>query len=178
MTSECTTANKRTTMVTAPSCAVCKQHVATSTYCSACGANFCDGCWGSQIAHEPGRKSDLRHEKSDPGITRRIQEILTPSTDRNIQRQLHMNDADTTWLRYTRPSLVQEPKIEEYGRYKKLMQDSFTTQFTERWPQLVSFIGLTGNMLKSETCTRFVNNNRRWEKYHNKDVDRITGCSL
>ena len=86
---------------------------------------------------------DVRHEKSDPGITRHLQGILTPATDDRIQRKLHMDDSDTIWIRYTRP-FRQDPEIHEYGRYKKLMQDSFTSEWKERWPQLVSFIGQTG----------------------------------
>ena len=83
--------------------------------------------------------------KSDPGITSRLQGILTPTTDKAIRTQLHLDDSDTTWLRYTR-SFYLKPELEEYGRYKQIMQDSFTTQFTERWPQLVSFSGETGVM--------------------------------
>ena len=124
-------------------CAVCKQHVDSSTFCSACGANFCDNCWGTQVAHQPGSVGDVRHEKSDPGITKRLRGILTPATDDDTQRQLHMDDSDTTWLRYTR-AFPREPELHEYGRYKKLMQDSFTSEWRERWPQLVSFIGQTG----------------------------------
>lgn len=125
-------------------CAVCKDSVDASTFCSACGANFCDKCWGTQIAHEPGRMGDAPHEKSDPIITIRLQGILTPATNPDVQKQLHLNDSDTTWLRYTRSSFRQEPELHEYPRYKKLMQNSFTSEWRERWPQLVSFIGQTG----------------------------------
>ena len=86
---------------------------------------------------------DTRHEKSDPAVTTRLQGILTPATDDKIQKKLHMDDSDTIWLRYTR-MLRQDPEVHEYGRYKKLIQDSFTSEWRERWPQLVSFIGQTG----------------------------------
>lgn len=90
---------------------------------------------------------DVRHEKSDLRITEHLQGILTPATDDKIQRKLHMDDSDTLWLRYTRPFLQKEPELHEYGRYKKLIQDSFTSEWKERWPQLVSFIGQTGDTL-------------------------------
>lgn len=134
-------------MVNHPSCAVCARQVHSSTFCSACHANYCDNCWGSQIAHQPGRMGDVRHEKSDLRITEHLQGILTPATDDKIQRKLHMDDSDTLWLRYTRPFLQKEPELHEYGRYKKLIQDSFTSEWKERWPQLVSFIGQTGDTL-------------------------------
>lgn len=130
-------------------CAVCTQPVHSSAFCSSCGANFCDKCWGTQIAHQSGRAGDSPHEKSDPHITLRLQKILTPATDPAKQKQLHLNDSDTTWLRYFKSSFLQEPELLEHARYKKLMQDSFTSEWKERWPQLVSFIGQTGKALQS-----------------------------
>lgn len=128
-------------------CAVCKQNAEGHTFCSACGGNFCDNCWGTQIAHQPGGAADLRHEKSDRRITERLQGILNPATDPNTQQQLHLDDSHTTWLRWTKGSR-QEPEIQEYDRYKKLIQASFSSQWKERWPQLVSFIGETGKALQ------------------------------
>lgn len=124
-------------------CAVCKQNAEGHTFCSACGRNFCDQCWGTQVAHQPGEAADSRHEKSDRRITERLRGILTPATDQVTQQQLHLNDSYTTWLRWTKSSR-QEPEIQEYNRYKKLIQASFSSQWKERWPQLVSFIGQTG----------------------------------
>ena len=130
-------------------CAVCKRLVESQSYCSACGANFCGNCWDTQIAHQPGSKGDSPHEKSDPEITKRLQDILTPATNLDTQKQLHKADSDTTWLRHTRNTrpFVQEPELVEYGRYKELMQASFTSEWKERWPQLVSFIGQTGERM-------------------------------
>ena len=85
----------------------------------------------------------MPHERSDPVITKRLQNILTPATNPDTQKQLHLENSETTWLRYVRKPL-QEPELQEDARYKKLMQDSFTSEWTERWPQLVSFIGQTG----------------------------------
>ena len=124
-------------------CAICKRNVDSSSFCSACGYNFCDRCWDTQIAHQPRSEADAPHEKSDPEITKRLQSILTPATNVHTQNQLHLEDSETTWLRYIRPPL-QEPELQEDARYKKLMQDSWTLEWTERWPQLVSFIGQTG----------------------------------
>ena len=100
-----------------------------------------------QPAHWPESNPDVPHERSDPGITKRLQEILTPATDIDTQKHLHWEDSETTWLRYFREPL-QEPELQEDARYKKLMQDSFTSEWTERWPQLVSFIGQTGKKQK------------------------------
>ena len=91
--------------------------------------------------------TDFSHEKSDLEITTRLRGILTPATSPDVQKQLHLDDSDTTWLRYIRPSTLQEPALLEFPRYKKLMQDSFTSEWHERWPQLVSFIGQTGKSL-------------------------------
>lgn len=124
-------------------CIICHSNVNSSSFCSACGASFCERCWATQIAHRPGSKADALHERSDPEITKRLQGILTPSTNPDTQKQLHLEDSETTWLRYIR-ALHQEPELHEYPRYKKLMQDSFTSEWTGRWPQFVAFIGQTG----------------------------------
>ncbi len=124
-------------------CRICRCNVDSSSFCSACGHNFCEKCWGTQIAHQDGGMADVPHERSDPVITKRLQNILTPATNPDTQKQLHLEDSETTWLRYVRKPL-QEPELQEDARYKKLMQDSFTSEWTERWPQLVSFIGQTG----------------------------------
>ena len=131
-------------------CIICKSNVNSSSFCSACGANFCEQCWGTQIAHRPESMADALHEKSDPEITECLQGILTPTTNPDTQKQLHLEDSETTWLRYIRDPL-QEPELHEEARYKKLMQDIFTTEWTERWPQLVSFIGQTGKQ-SDQSC--------------------------
>ena len=127
-------------------CGICQNQVDSSSYCSGCGHNFCDRCWSVQIAHRPGSVADPPHERSDPEITKRLQGILTPSKNPDTQKQLHLEDSETTWLRYVRAGLPQEPELEEDARYKKLMQDSFTLEWMERWPHLVSFIGQTGKV--------------------------------
>lgn len=126
-------------------CRICKQEVDGYSYCSACGANFCDTCWKTQIPHDPNSTAEPRHEKSDRQITERLQCILTPATDQDAQRQLHLDDSLTTWLKWTK-GFRQEPELQEYDRYKKLMQASFSSQWKERWPQFVSFIGQTGKL--------------------------------
>ncbi|KAI4183098.1 MAG: hypothetical protein L6R41_005594 [Letrouitia leprolyta] len=124
-------------------CRICKKEVGGVSFCPACGANFCENCWSTQIAHDPDSTAEPRHEKSDRQITERLQGILTPATDQDAQRQLHLDDSLTTWLKWTKG--FRDPELQEYDRYKKLMQTSFSSQWKERWPQFVSFIGQTGD---------------------------------
>ena len=151
-------------------CRVCRHTVDSSSFCSACGHNFCEKCWLTQVAHLPESIPDVPHERSDPGMTKRLQEILTPATNLDTQKKLHLQDSETTWLSYVRPPL-QEPELQEYPRYKKLMQDSFTSEWTERWPQLVSFIGQTGKNPKPSHLFSSTKTYRGREKYHNQNVD-------
>lgn len=130
-------------MANGSTCVICRVHVVSSSYCSACGASFCDQCWDSQIAHRLGSMADAQHERSDREVTMRLQSILTPARDPELQRKLHREDLETTWLRYVKGTL-QEPELHEDSRYNILMQQSLTLEWEERWPQLISFIGQTG----------------------------------
>ena len=144
----------KTTPTISVCCIMCKKPVEPPSFCPVCGFNFCDTCWDVQLPHRPESASDVEHEKSDPEITARLRGILTPATNPDEQKQLHLDDIDTTWLRYIRPSSLQEPAMLEFPRYKKLMQDSFTSEWHERWPQLVSFIGQTGKISGPQPLVR------------------------
>lgn len=113
--------------------------------CSYCGMTFCDDCWGKQGPHKSGRTGPdgLPHEKADPTIMRRLQDILTPPQDHTEQQMLHIEDEDTTWFAIVRNS-QDSPAFQDYGRYSAIMADSNTGEFKFRYPQLVSFIGQTG----------------------------------
>ncbi|CAN9312297.1 unnamed protein product [Alternaria alternata] len=113
--------------------------------CSYCGMNFCDECWSKQGPHKPGRTGPdgLPHEKANPTIVKRLQDILTPPQEYREQQILHIEDEDTTWFGMVRNS-QNSPVFQDYGRYSAIMADSNSGEFKFRYPQLVSFIGQTG----------------------------------
>jgi energy-coupling factor transporter ATP-binding protein EcfA2 len=113
--------------------------------CSYCDMNFCDDCWSKQGPHKAGRTGPdgLPHEKANPTIVKRLQDILTPPQEHREQQMLHIEDADTTWFGMVRNS-QNSPAFQDYGRYSAIMADSNSGEFKFRYPQLVSFIGQTG----------------------------------
>ena len=68
----------------------------------------------------------------------------------SVQEQdaLHKDDEDTTWFGIGRNG-ADEPVFEDYGRFATLMAQSLSNTPMTRYPQLVSFIGQTGNSTRS-----------------------------
>jgi energy-coupling factor transporter ATP-binding protein EcfA2 len=126
-------------------CESCEMAKSPVWDCSYCDMNFCDDCWNKQGPHKAGRTGPdgLPHEKADPTIVKRLQEILTPPQDHSEQQTLHIEDEDTTWFGMVRNS-QNSPAFQDYGRYSAIMADSNSGEFKFRYPQLVSFIGQTG----------------------------------
>jgi energy-coupling factor transporter ATP-binding protein EcfA2 len=136
------TKHENTQLRVCESCEVAKSPVWT---CSYCDMNFCDDCWDKQGPHKAGRTGPdgLPHEKANPAIVKRLQEILTPPQEHSEQQILHIEDEDTTWFGMERNS-QNSPVFHDYGRYSAIMADSNSGEFKFRYPQLVSFIGQTG----------------------------------
>jgi energy-coupling factor transporter ATP-binding protein EcfA2 len=126
-------------------CESCELKKSPVWNCSYCDMNFCDECWERQGPHKPGRTGPdgLPHEKANPTIVKRLQDILTPPQEHTEQQQLHTEDEDTTWFGMVRNS-QNSPAFQDYGRYSAIMADSNSGEFKFRYPQLVSFIGQTG----------------------------------
>lgn len=126
-------------------CESCELEKSPVWDCSYCDMNFCDDCWGKQGPHKAGRTGPdgLPHEKANPAIVKRLQDILTPPQEHSEQQLLHIEDEDTTWFGMVRNS-QNSPAFQDYGRYSAIMADSNSGEFKFRYPQLVSFIGQTG----------------------------------
>lgn len=126
-------------------CESCEQPAHPIWNCTYCDMDFCDPCWGKQGQHKPGKKGPdgLPHEKANPGIVKRLKDILSPPSDQNVQERLHFEDEDTTWFGVTRDA-YNRPFFQDQGRYASVMAESNTGEHQSRYPQLVSFIGQTG----------------------------------
>jgi hypothetical protein len=128
-------------------CEACGRQLPDASYCESCDAVFCDACWDAQIPHRKGKKglTGVAHEKANFTIAKRLENILTPTSDPIQQQKLHQDDIETAWFGVVRDGSSAKPGLHDYGRYQWLMQASFSGSFAERWPQLVSFIGQTGD---------------------------------
>ncbi|KAL8765647.1 MAG: hypothetical protein Q9209_007327 [Squamulea sp. 1 TL-2023] len=123
----------------------CPQSASKTWYCVPCDCSFCDICWDKQPAHRPKKRGadGYGHERIDKLVVERYRSILEPSSNAEEQEALHRDDEDSTWFGIGRDD-ADEPVFEDYGRFAALMQDSLPRPGVVRHPQLVSFIGQTG----------------------------------
>lgn len=106
---------------------------------------FCDECWPKWILHAPGAVGwgGRPHEKADPFVVERLRQIFEPvRTEADHQQQL-LDDEETAWFGYGRDASG-HPIFQDYGRFAAIMSDGHQTEGIERYPQLVTFIGETG----------------------------------
>lgn len=158
-------------------CQFCKQHELPNYFCIDCGLTFCQSCWSSSPSHASGvvNRDGMAHEKINKQIAARLGKIFTPSSDPEKQRQLHEDDANTTWFGVTR-NITGSPILQDYGRYSTVMRESSTGEYAARWPQLVSFVGQTGELIEFELLVLVSNSTecRCGKKYPRKDSDWLS----
>ncbi|KAK3722026.1 hypothetical protein LTR37_002842 [Vermiconidia calcicola] len=115
-------------------------------------------CWPLQGPHKPKKKGrdGVPHEKTDPYVVRKLKVILHPTKKPNEIQKLHEEDESTKWFGVAR-DLTGRPNLEDYGRYASLMAAISPIESQgNRYPQLVSFIGVT-NAGKSTLIKMLVN---------------------
>lgn len=85
------------------------------------------------------------HEKADPETICRLQQIFDPVRSEADHEIELLKDRETTWFGFGRDSSG-HPVFQDYGRFAAIMSESRTGETTDRHPQLVSFIGETGEL--------------------------------
>ena len=121
---------------------------ATSTpksLCLNCSSTYCDECWDKQGPHRPGKHDPdgLAHERTDVEIYERLNRSLDPPGNISELSRLHQEDESTTWFGIEKdPNGV--PFFQDHGRFAAIMADTKQLNSGVRYPQLVSFIGETG----------------------------------
>ena len=117
-------------------------------------------CWPLQGPHKPKKKGrdGVPHERTDPQIVGRLRAILNPTRKADEIQKLHEDDERTKWFGVRRDHQTGgRPNFEDYGRYATLMSSISPMQELEnRYPQLVSFIGVT-NAGKSTLIKMLIN---------------------
>ncbi|TKA29096.1 hypothetical protein B0A54_16206 [Friedmanniomyces endolithicus] len=128
------------------------------SHCVDCDSSYCSECWPRQGPHKPNKKGrdGVPHEKTNPHVVRRLKETLNPTRKPEQIQKLHEQDASTKWFGVAR-DLTGRPNFEDYGRYASLMSSISPIEGQgNRYPQLVSFIGVT-NAGKSSLIKMLVN---------------------
>lgn len=103
----------------------------------------CSICWPKQTLHKKKGRNQVTHKQVGINVIRRYHSSLNPSKSPDVLRRLHEDDEKTKWFGVTRETSGQT-LFEDHGRYAALMSE--TAQIgdaAKRYPQLVSFIGVT-----------------------------------
>nr|POE62816.1 calcium-independent phospholipase a2-gamma [Quercus suber] len=127
-------------------------------HCVDCDSSYCSDCWALQGPHKRNKKGrdGVPHEKTNPVVVRRLKSILNPTRKADEIQRMHEEDGATKWFGVAR-DLTGRPNFEDYGRYASLLSSiSPIESMTNRYPQLVSFIGVT-NAGKSTLIKLLVN---------------------
>ena len=119
-------------------------------FCWPCnGTVFCKDCWDKcpphkQQRHGRRRNFGLPHEKSNPGVARKIFETL--QSERNLEQQtlLHVQDEDASWFGTGKDMDSGDMVFQDFGRYPRLMEMHSSARRRTKFPALVSFVGQTG----------------------------------
>ncbi|KAI1453420.1 hypothetical protein F4805DRAFT_443421 [Annulohypoxylon moriforme] len=129
-----------------PPCQTCGTSSAKTFTCVQCNSlAFCDTCWPKWVLHVPGAIGwgGKPHEKADPVVIEKLRQILEPvRTEAEHEAEL-IRDRETTWFGFGRDSSG-HPIFQDFGRFAAIMSESHSSRITDRYPQLVSFIGETG----------------------------------
>ena len=118
---------------------------AAKSLCLSCGSTYCHACWDRQGPHRPGKVGvdGLPHEKTDKQIYDRLKVIFEPPEGKEELSRLHIEDEDTTWFAVEKDTCG-DPIFQDYGRYSVLITETKQPNAGIRYPQLVSFVGQTG----------------------------------
>lgn len=115
------------------------------SFCLNCSSIYCEPCWDKQGPHQPGKTGPdgLPHERTDKEIYERLKRILDPPESVSELSRLHQEDESTTWFGIEK-DLNGPPIFQDHGRFAALMADTKQPNAGVRYPQLVSFVGETG----------------------------------
>lgn len=160
--------------------------------CVQCRSTFCDGCWDKQSAHKD-YDEDLfgigfessgfgPHEKVTREVFQRLSKIFAGPSDSDRARA-HEIESRAKWFGVCRG----EGGLLYFGdtdRFTSVINDSWTGEFPDQFPNIVSFVGQTGesdSRLASHGYTPSVTHRystkRGREEHHHPDVDRFATAS-
>ena len=116
-----------------------------TSLCLNCSSTYCESCWDKQGPHQPGKAGPdgLPHEKTDKGIYERLKRILDPPESVFELSLLHQEDESTCWFGIEKDP-NETPIFHDHGRFASVMADTKQPNTGMRYPQLVSFVGETG----------------------------------
>ena len=123
------------------------QSSATKSLCVNCASIYCESCWDKQGPHQPGKTGPdgLAHERTDFETYDRLRRILDPPESISELTRLHQEDESTAWFGMEKDSSG-KAIFQDYGRFAALMADTKQPNSGVRYPQLVSFVGETGEL--------------------------------
>ncbi|OQV08405.1 hypothetical protein CLAIMM_12685 [Cladophialophora immunda] len=121
-----------------------KFEAAGIVFCAGCNYYQCLTCWDKLTAHKKGilSPSGFPHDKTDPSMVAALQACLREPENEEEQNLKHVEDEETTWFGLDRED-TDDSILAEYGRYATIMLETAQLAGQQRFPQLVSFMGVT-----------------------------------
>ncbi|KAF4967420.1 hypothetical protein FSARC_5033 [Fusarium sarcochroum] len=154
-------------------CCVCQHSSRKAWNCVYCDDSFCDECWLKERPHRPGKVGiDGRpHEKVDEEVVRRLKKIFNePTVEEQYGR--HRNDIDTTWFgAYKEKGQL---FLNSTNRLADILCESQKGAPTDRFPQLVSFVGQAGSG-KSTVIKMLIDHQQAWTENPDRFLTPVPG---
>ncbi|RPA74249.1 hypothetical protein BJ508DRAFT_418731 [Ascobolus immersus RN42] len=142
-----TRASSTSTRRTIRICDDCERPGSELAACNVCQQTYCSSCWDRQATHKRRTRGPggVPHEKTDPVIAQKINQILDPEPLEVEEQELqHVEDFYTKWFGVVRDDNGQV-MFQNSGRFESIMESvRDTNEFEMRYPSLVSFVGQTG----------------------------------
>lgn len=81
-------------------CEECNITARNIVYCNVCEMSFCWPCWDQQTVHKRKRlgPGGVPHEKTKPGVAKKVRNALAPPTDEKMRERLCKEDEVTSWF--------------------------------------------------------------------------------
>ena len=129
-------------------CEMCSELGKERYLCILCSTTYCPACWNLIPAHRQGKlgPDNIPHEKTNHDVAARIHDILGVKIPEDKQKELHLEDENTTWFGVAKDDM-NEPVFQDSGRYSSLMAECSSLGKSNRYPSLVAFVGQTGKFL-------------------------------
>jgi ABC-type glutathione transport system ATPase component len=128
-------------------CDDCERYGKNLASCNVCQQTYCETCWDRQATHKRRARGagKVPHEKTDPDIAHKINQILDPEPlERKEQELQHVEDYYTKWFGVVRDENGQV-MFQNSARFESIMAAADeTNEFDLKYPSLVSFVGQTG----------------------------------
>lgn len=123
--------------------------------CVQCRGTWCDSCWDEIPAHNSNLEDDYfsfdaeesvvigAHEKVSKEVYTRLSRLFAPLTTDHSRRRAHETELQAKWFGVNRGE-GNQLYFGDTNRLTSIINDSWTAEYPDQYPSIVSFVGQTG----------------------------------